>query len=107
MLAFFKRKWSRLDQRRNALSAESADVDGELQHLQGFLRAAPHLREEARMLIPPPEEFARPLPDSPNRADLRRAQRQSYWHGFKLLALLTFFLIAAVWFTDRLLTVLK
>ena len=90
-----------MDQRRLALSEEEEVLDTELGYLRHFLQAAPMLREEARCLLPPPDELTPPMPDAPNRAEIRRVQRLSYLEGFKLIGLLSVFLLCAVWLVER------
>lgn len=89
------------------LDREVAELELELGVLQRFLSAAPRLREESRYLIPPPEEALMAAPPAPNRAELRRAQRQSYFYAIKLVLMLSLFLATSIWFVERLLTVMR
>ena len=94
-------------QQHQSLRAQVQEVDFELGILQKFLTAAPKLREESRYLIPPPEEMTPPLPEAPNRRDLKRVRRQGYYYGIKLVMLLCLFFGASLWFVDRLLAVMR
>ncbi len=96
-----------IGQRESSLSREVEEVEFELGVLQRFLSAAPKMREESRYLIPPPEELVASVPQAPNRADLRRVQRQSHYYAIKLIMLLTIFFATSIWFVERLLTVMR
>ena len=93
--------------REASLSREVEELDFELGVLQRFLSAAPKLREESRYLIPPPEEMVMSVPQAPNRAELRRVQRQSNYNAIKLILLLSIFFATSLWFVERLLTVMR
>ncbi len=101
MFALVKKHRNRVRTRQEALQQESTDLDEELYDVQNFLTAAPAMREEARLLVPPPDDLLVHLPDTPNRSDLARVQRQSYLNGIKLFAMLVIFIAAALWFVDR------
>ena len=106
MRSFFNNAPSPIRQRQDSLAREAEELEFELSVLKNFLNAAPRLQEESRYLIPPPEEVVTESM-APNRSELKRMQRQSYYYGAKLLVLLSFFLIASIWFVDRMLTVMR
>ncbi|MFT4637021.1 MAG: hypothetical protein ACI8T1_000329 [Verrucomicrobiales bacterium] len=107
MLNLLKSSPSAAAQREAYLAQEAEDVEMELSILEKFLTAAPMLQEEARYLLPPPEEMTVPAYEAPNRTDIKRVQRMSYYYGIKLVALLSIFLTGSVWFVDRLLNVMR
>jgi hypothetical protein len=101
MFAFVRNHRSCVNDRQEALQQERSDVEQELNDVQNFLITAPALREEALLLVPPPDDLLVDLPESPNRSDLARMQRLSYLNGVKLFAMLVIFIGAALWFVNR------
>lgn len=106
MRRLFSKALSPIHQRQESLAQEAEELEFELNVLKTFLNAAPQLQEESRYLIPPPEDMVRETA-VPNRSELKRMQRESYYYGAKLLILLSLFLMASVWFVDRMLTVMR
>ena len=103
----FNRADRTLRQQQARLAEEAETLEFELSVLKRFLNAAPQLQEESQYLVPPPEEPALPPTAAPNRADLKRIQRESYYYGVKLVLLLSIFLVASIWFVDRMLAVMR
>ena len=106
MRRLFSKGLSPIHQRQENLAQEAEELEFELNVLKTFLNAAPQLQEESRYFVPPPEGMVRQAA-VPNRADLKRAQRDSYYYGAKLLFLLSLFFVASIWFVDRMLTVMR
>ena len=106
MRRLFSKASSPIHQRQETLAREAEELEFELNVLKTFLNAAPQLQEESRYLIPPPEEAIREVA-VPNRTDIKRVQRESYYYGTKLLLLLSLFLMASIWFVDRMLTIMR
>ena len=106
MRHLFSKALSPIHQRQESLAREAEELEFELNVLKTFLHAAPQLHEESRYLIPPPEEAVREIA-VPNRAALKHVRRESYYYGAKLLLLLSLFLVASIWFVDRMLTVMR
>ncbi len=103
----FKRNRSSLEELQASLDAEAKELEFEVGILQQFLTSAPKLREESRYLIPPPEEMVAYEPEAPHRGDLRRVQWQGNYYAIKLVLLLSAFLMASMWFVERLLAVMR
>lgn len=90
-----------VENQRMALAAEEDALEDELFQLERYLQLAPRLREEARFLIPPPDDLDRPLPDAPNRAHMRQARLEQHYQTTKLLVFLMAFAVALWWFIQR------
>jgi hypothetical protein len=99
---------NRTPAQESLLTNEVEAIDFEVSVLERFLHAAPQMREESRYLIPPPDDFTMPTQTkTPNRAQLRKAQRQSLYYATKLVLMLAMLLFVSFWFVDRLLTVMR
>lgn len=96
----FRRK-NRVDLLRRSIDKEALALEGELSHLELFLQRAPRMQEEARNLIPSPDQFVPDLPDAPNRSAMRQVQCQIYAQLIRFIVLLALLGASVWWFVRR------